>query len=292
MGEQKPKRRILVGLNASRVSEEMQRIAAQIATFLKAEINGLFVEDINLIHLAQLPFAAEIRTISNKTFPLDVEDMQRRLKTEATLLRYELEQMAIDHELEWTFDVVRGLVTQELLRAAKNADLLILGRFSQHKRFQKGIGSTALTAVHQADSPVLIVTPEINFYNPLLLLYDGSSAAEQALRLSIALAQTSQQIQIILSSNDESELIRFKNRVANILNSSNIYYSYHLPSPSNENRLVEIIHDVQPSIIVYGHGADTAWTDAVELLLHATNYPLLIVRGHEEMSLPNRVEFE
>ena len=284
MGEQKPKRRILIGLNASRVTEKVQEIAAQIASFFNAEINGLFVEDINLIHLAQLPFAEEIRTITNKTFPLDVEDMQRRLKTEATLLRYELEQMAIDHELEWTFDVVRGLVTQELLRAAKDADLLILGRFSQQRRFKKGIGSTALTAVQQADSPVLIVTPEINFYNPLLLLYDGSSAAEQALRLSIALVQTSKQIQIILSSNDEAELIRCKNRIANILNSDDIYYSFHLPTSSNQNHLIEIIQDVQPSIIVYGHGADTAWTDAVELLLHATNYPLLIVRGHEEMS--------
>ena len=238
----------------------------------------MFVEDINLIRLAKLPFTEEIRILANKPAPLNAEDVQRRLKTQATLLRYELEQIATNHELEWRFDVVRGLVTQELLRAAKGADLLILGRSSQQKGLHKRIGSTALTAVHQADSPVLIVTPDINFYHPILLLYDGSAAAEHALHLSISLAQTSRQIQILLSSNNEVEVTRCKNSVANILNGSDIYYSYHLPTASVANHLLETIQDVQPSIIVYGHGTDTTWFDAIELLLHTTNYPLLIVR--------------
>lgn len=279
MAEQKPNRRILVGLDASRLSSEVQKAAAKIASFLRAELDGLFVEDINLIHLAQLPFTEEIRALTNKPAPLDAENIQKRLKTQATLLRYELEQIAVDSNLEWTFRVVRGLVTQELLQAAQGADLLILGRFSRPKSSQKRIGSTALTAVRQAAGPVLIVTPEIDFFRPVLLLYDGSAAADRALHLAIALAQASQQIQIILKTSSEIEASRCKNNIADSLSGTHVFATYQPPLFANGRQLLEIIKDVRPGIIVTSRGGDEGWPEAIEQLLHTTDYPLLIVQS-------------
>lgn len=279
MAEQKPNRRILVGLDASRLSSEVQKAAAKIASFLKAELDGLFVEDINLIHLAQLPFTEEIRALTSQPAPLDAEDIQKRLKTQATLLRYELEQIAADSNLEWTFNVVRGLVTQELLRAAQGADLLILGRFSRQRSYQKRIGSTALTAVRQAAGPVLILTPEIDFFRPVLLLYDGSAAADRALQLSLALAQASRQIQIILKTSSEVEAGRCKNNIADSLSGTPVFVTYQPPILGNGRELLEIIHDIRPGIIVTSQGGEDGWPEAVEQLLHTTDYPLLIVQS-------------
>ena len=54
-------RRILVALDASRHSLAALEAAAELAARLKAELVGLFVEDIDLLRLAGLPFAREIR---------------------------------------------------------------------------------------------------------------------------------------------------------------------------------------------------------------------------------------
>ncbi|MGB7837261.1 MAG: universal stress protein, partial [Terrimicrobiaceae bacterium] len=53
-------RRILVALDASAHSRAALEAACELALGLDAELSGLFVEDINLLRLAQLPFASEI----------------------------------------------------------------------------------------------------------------------------------------------------------------------------------------------------------------------------------------
>ncbi|MBK7177644.1 MAG: universal stress protein [Chloroflexi bacterium] len=53
--------RILVALDASPHSLAALEAAIDLAERLDAELQGLFVEDINLLRLAQLPFARELR---------------------------------------------------------------------------------------------------------------------------------------------------------------------------------------------------------------------------------------
>ena len=56
-----PIRRVVVALDASPCSRIVLRGAARISAALGAEVEGLFVEDIRLLTLAELPIAAEVR---------------------------------------------------------------------------------------------------------------------------------------------------------------------------------------------------------------------------------------
>ena len=53
-------RRIVVGLDAGPRDRAALEAAAQLAARMQAELVGLFVEDIDLLHLAGLPFAREV----------------------------------------------------------------------------------------------------------------------------------------------------------------------------------------------------------------------------------------
>ena len=64
-------RRIMVALDASPRNVEMIEIAAKLAARMGSELIGLFVEDINLLRMADLPFASEIGLFSNGTRRLD-----------------------------------------------------------------------------------------------------------------------------------------------------------------------------------------------------------------------------
>ena len=65
-------RRILVALDASRHSLAALEAASELAEALKAELVGIFVEDVNLLYLAGLPFAREVRYLSGVDRPLPI----------------------------------------------------------------------------------------------------------------------------------------------------------------------------------------------------------------------------
>ena len=73
-------RRILVALDASQHSLAALEAASELAEALKAELVGIFVEDVNLLNLAGLPFVREVGYPSGAARPLDSPSMERALR--------------------------------------------------------------------------------------------------------------------------------------------------------------------------------------------------------------------
>ena len=102
-------RRILVALDASLHSLAALEAASELAEALKAELVGIYVEDINLLHLAGLPFAHEVSYLSVAVRQLDSPSMERELRVQAERARQVLAGVAGRRQLRWSFRVVRGL---------------------------------------------------------------------------------------------------------------------------------------------------------------------------------------
>jgi nucleotide-binding universal stress UspA family protein len=181
-------RRILVALDASRHSLAALESASELANALKAELVGIFVEDINLLHLAGLPFAREVRYLSSTDRPLDSPGMERELRMQAEQLRQTLAGIAGRRQLRWSFRVVRGQVTTELLTAAQEADLLALGRASWASTRRVRLGATAREVVAQTLGSVLLLQQGHSICAPVQLVYDGSSATERAVATAVHMA--------------------------------------------------------------------------------------------------------
>jgi len=181
-------RRILVGLDASRHSLAALEAASELAAALNAELVGIFVEDINLLHLAGLPFAREVRYLSSAEYPLDSLAMERGLRLQAAQLRQTLAGIAGKRQLQWSFRVVRGQVSTELLAAAQGADLLALGRASWASTRRVRLGATAREVVAQALPSVLLLQQGHSVCAPVQLVYDGSPAAERAVATAVHMA--------------------------------------------------------------------------------------------------------
>jgi nucleotide-binding universal stress UspA family protein len=181
-------RRILVGLDASMHSRAALEAAFELAEALKAEIVGIFVEDVNLLRLAGLPFAREVGYPSGTDRPLDSVSMERALRIQAEQARQTLAGLAVRRQVRWSFRVVRGRVAAELLTAAQEADLLALGRASWASTRLVPLGATARMVVAQASGPVLLLQHGHAICQPVQLVYDGSPAARRALSTAAQLA--------------------------------------------------------------------------------------------------------
>lgn len=123
--EMKAPRRIVVLLDASAPGRAALEAAAARAAELDAELVAVFVEDADLLHLAGMPFAREIGFPSATRHELEVPAMERKLRQRAEEARLSVAGLARRRPLQWSFQVARGVLTEEILAAAAEADLIV-----------------------------------------------------------------------------------------------------------------------------------------------------------------------
>lgn len=182
-------RRIVVALDASSYSLAALRAAAELALLLDVELEGLFVEDINLLHLCGFPFTQEIGSYTATARPLKNVMVERQLRTVATSIQQSMNRLVFNIPVRWTFQVRRGAVVDELLAAAQGADMLSIGRSGQARR--NTLGSTARALVQRSQHPLLLLDENGGLVYPLIAIYTGSDTSQRVLKWIATLAHRS-----------------------------------------------------------------------------------------------------
>src|SRR5688572_30276475 len=100
-----PTRRILVALDASTYSLAALRAATELATLLDIDLEGLFVEDINLLYLCGFPFTQEIGSFTAKARRMEDIEVERQLRTQAAAIHQVMNQVVLKTPVRWTFQV-------------------------------------------------------------------------------------------------------------------------------------------------------------------------------------------
>ncbi|HWB14638.1 MAG TPA: hypothetical protein VG826_35775 [Pirellulales bacterium] len=136
--------RVLVVVDSAAEAESAIQAAARLAADLSAELSGLFVENADLIRLADLPFAAEIATSPPMLRRLDRELLQRTLRAQAEQARRTLAEAASSLRVQWSFQVARGHSTEIALTAAGQLDLLMIRLAGRQPRRPIGAPQRAL----------------------------------------------------------------------------------------------------------------------------------------------------
>ena len=119
-------RYIVVTLDASESGRPALQTAVRLAALLGAGLEGVFVEDINLIRLAGLPFLREVKSWSLAEEEISTQRMQRELRTMARHAERMLQQAAREMGVPWSFQVWRGRAGVASLAQAFGADILSL----------------------------------------------------------------------------------------------------------------------------------------------------------------------
>ncbi|MBL8381884.1 MAG: hypothetical protein JNM90_02335 [Burkholderiales bacterium] len=117
--------RIWVALDSASQSDRALEVAALLAHRERAELAGLFVEDVDLLRLAGLPLASEISPISAMLRPLGFAELERQLRSQAAGLERELARLARGAGLTWSFQVRRGKPLAEAM-ALPAADVMVI----------------------------------------------------------------------------------------------------------------------------------------------------------------------
>lgn len=177
--------RILVTLDWSARGRAALDAAVQLAMITSAELQGLFVEDEDLVRLASLPFSREVDFASASSQQLHSANMERALRAAAEETQRAFAKALQQRNLQWTFRVVRGTVTQTSLAAAGDVDLLVIGQQGRSPRIISG------------DYLPKRLTNE----KRVVAVFDGTPAAFRAIELANNLAKDAPLLVLVLAKN-------------------------------------------------------------------------------------------
>jgi nucleotide-binding universal stress UspA family protein len=274
--EEKSIRRILVAVDASPHSLAALRAAVDLAKRFDAELTGVYVEDINLLRMAELPFTREVRVYSSAQ-PLDIQNLEQELRVQARRARLALAQSAGRSNLRTSFLVRRGVVSAELLKAALEADLVILGKAGWSRRRQ--MGSTTRILVSQSPSSTLILQHGTRLGMVMGVIYDGSEIADKALVTAAGLMQGSNGYLTVIILADEIEQARLQQRqVTQWLRERQMTATFRWLVGGVGDMLVSLLKSVNFGGLILPVGMETLPTQVVNRLLDEVDMPVLLVR--------------
>jgi len=270
-------RRILVALDASHHSLAALEAAAELAASLEAELQGLFVEDINLLRVAGLPVAQEVPYPFVTAARLDRARMERELRAQAAQAHQALATVCEQRQVKWSFRVVRGEVAPEVLAAALEADLLSLGKASRPLTRRVRLGSTARAAAAQAPHSVLLLQRHASIRPPVVVTYDGSLIARQALAMAAHLAQKKGGCLTMLILADTPGAARqLQAQASEWLRGRALVVRYRRLAGAGVATLTHEVHAEKSGVLVLS--STILHPDVLQTLLDEVDCPVLLVR--------------
>ena len=272
-------RRILVALDDSPHSRAALDMAVRLAADLEAELEGLFIKDENLLRVAQLPFAEEVRTHSVSPKRLTDRRVERQLRYQAERAEAALQKATERVDIRSNFRVVEGHVTRELLRAADDADLLAMGKTSTQSS-RRRLGTTSEALLSDCSTPVLVLRRPTRLRQPILTYYDGSDAAKAALRVAVRLATRGapHPLKVFLPATDEEQTARLRNEVDEEYDNRGSHLQVRPLTRVERVRLATLARRDGTGLFVVPGGCSPLSDTPLQQFLYELDRPLLVVR--------------
>ncbi len=270
-------RRILVALDASHHSIAALEAAAELAASLKAELEGLFIEDISMLQAAALPVTQEVRFPFDTVAALDPARLLRELRAQERATGQALVAVCRSRKIKGTFRVQRGQVIARVIEAAQNADLLSLGHVSRPLVKHTRLGSTARAAATQSSGSVLLVRRGTRIRPPVVAAVAGEDTARRTLLMGAHLARMTGGYLTAIIIADGTELAQqLRAQAVEWLRKQRLLVRYQRLSDRGSATLAQAVQREKGGVFVLGGALLTA--KAVQELLEALECPVLLVR--------------
>jgi nucleotide-binding universal stress UspA family protein len=189
-----------VALDASPPSLVALDAAAALAERLGAEIEGLYVEDVDCARLAALPLGRLVDAVSAAVRAPQSGEFDAAFRALAARARERLAEAAARRRLTWSFRVVRGSVATEVLAASEGADLVCVGTTSRPGEEPGRLGRTAVAVAAHARGAVAVVAREGGLSAPYVVVHDGTEAGRRALAVAATIAAPAERVAVVVPS--------------------------------------------------------------------------------------------
>jgi hypothetical protein len=251
---------ILILLDNQRDQFDFLKSAAALTRQMKARLQGLFIEEEDLICAADLSFSREISRWSAQERQLTGEGINRILRASARHSKKALEKVAQEEKIECSFQVIRGERISWIKESVNTSDILFIGgKLSNQKNSQYHNSCT-------------------RGINALQVIYTGTPASQRALEIAVQIAKLGNRPLVILTIvNEITDELPLREQI----NTTLINYPAFETSVKiiKTEQLIEALHKLRIFMLVFP--SDIKWAQEdnhLDDLLRTTNCPIALVR--------------
>lgn len=268
--------RILIAIDGSPHSMAALKLAAELASKINAELIGVYVEDINLLRLAELPITREVGFYSARLREMDIQRIKRQLRGQARRAEHALALIAESFEVHWSFHIAQGRIPAELLAAATEADLVILGKSGWSRR--RRLGSTAKTLVIQFERQILVFQAGVRLARAVLVIYDGSEASKKALNAALNILEDDSSLTVLMVTRDAENMNNLQSDVQAWAQRHNIHPQYRWTTQIDEAVIANQAWSIGCGFLILPTGSGFLPSKELVNLLNKTNCAVYLIR--------------
>jgi len=219
----------------------------------------LFIEEESLIRAADLPLSREVSLWSAEERHITGESVHRILRAHARHQQKELERVATEKEIDFSFEVISGEKNNWIKENINLSDILFIGG---HDLKQKPFESLKYCSE---------VTP------PLIALFDGSLASEHAFKIALQIAEKDIKcLLVLLLANDVSTQEYLKKQLDSLMhNYSDIALTVET---TTKNHAISALRGRQIHMLISPRNTEWAQDeDRLGELIHYVHCPIVLV---------------
>lgn len=267
------RKRVVVAVGSDAPDPLALSAAARLARSLGAELAALFVEDVNLLRLAELPFAFEIGPSSATARRLVASEVERTFRNRAAELRTALAETAGELQISLTFETARGRPARVLLEASTDNDLVVLAASSGLFLSR----APAASIVREALRSVLL-SAKSDHARPVAAVLHSIDTMPQVLSAACGLARaTASDLVVFAEEGDEGH--------GNVGSAATAWLDEHgaaarildLEAPTPEH-IASLIAGAGPAALFWARDDALQYSAEIETLLETVGCPVILVR--------------
>jgi nucleotide-binding universal stress UspA family protein len=272
-------RRILYALDAATDASDSLEAAAEIAERLDAELIGLFVEDVNLLRSAALPFVREINLGLGGWREFSPANVERELRGRAARAQLQLEESARRRRLTFSFRVARGDVGREVAAAAEEVDLVILEGMTRPMGSSIRISSSARTAAQQNIRTVLVLRKGHLNARQFMVVYEGTEQSDKALSIAARLAETAgASLRVLIIAADSQSAAAYQERARESIAHLGVGAAFEILGEPTLIDVCQFARRARDAVLVIGADSALAGGASADELIDRIACPLIYVR--------------
>ncbi len=270
-------RRILVAVDTSETSRAALESAAALARIMESEIRGLFVHEEHWNQISRLPTVQTVNELTGETQGFEQDALKHQLETLESRLRQQLKYISRRNEVSHSWQSVHGRVAEKVLEAAKDADLITIGRRGRSYKSRNKLGSTAKAVIRKAEKPVLILKERLNLRHSITAVYDASEESHNGLRLALSLAKENRsQLTIIVVKHEQTDSERDTD-LEQLIDDAQIRIRVKVMKKPNLRDFVNTINSQPSGLIVIPKNQPFLQEGSMEIMLTYILSPVLMM---------------
>lgn len=267
--------RVVVALDATSENRTAIATAARLAARWKTHLHGVFVEDDDLIRLANLPFARQV-TLGFGVETLNLQQARRQMRAFAERARHELAAAARRHAVEWSFEIEHDAAASHI-GAASVTDFLVCGTTTRPIGGHFRVECRWWSVVEPGVSSYLMAHRDREDGGVAVLLHDRDAAVERLVAVAAQLAEADGGQLAVICAPELAGATDFKTWLDNCLDGRTVKAELDL-APAGSAALIRRIVELGCRIVALGAGSPQARPERLREMVAKIACDVLVVR--------------